>query len=75
VGATPNLYRDQLHLAELKDGVYSLVAIDWATGSEKGRTTLGTSPIFNTMGGFFISMDNGDIYVTGVFGPVRITKR
>jgi hypothetical protein len=26
------------------------------------------------MGGFFIPLENGDIYVTGVFGPVRISK-
>jgi hypothetical protein len=63
-----------VHLAELKDGVYSLVAIDWTTGKEVGHTTLGTSPIFNTMGGFFIPLENGDIYVTGVFGPVRIRR-
>jgi hypothetical protein len=63
-----------VHLAELKDGVYSLIAIEWTTGKEVGRTTLGTSPIFNTMGGFFIPLENGDIYVTGVFGPVRISK-
>jgi hypothetical protein len=46
----------------------------WATGKEVGRTTLGKSPIFNTMGGFFIPMDNGDIYITGAFRPVRISK-
>jgi hypothetical protein len=63
-----------VHLAELKDGVYGLIAIDWTTGKEVGRTTLGKSPIFNTMGGFFIPLENGDIYVTGVFGPVRISK-
>jgi hypothetical protein len=63
-----------VHLAELKDGVYSLVAIDWTTGKEIGRTKLGTSAIFNTMGGFFIPLENGDIYVTGVFGPVRIAS-
>jgi hypothetical protein len=62
-----------VHLAELKDGVYGLIAIDWTTGKEVGRTTLGTSPIFNTMGGFFVPLENGDIYVTGVFGPVRIS--
>jgi hypothetical protein len=61
-----------VHLAELKGGVYSLVAVNWTTGKEVGHTTLGSSAIFNTMGGFFIPLENGDIYVTGVFGPVRI---
>jgi hypothetical protein len=64
-----------VHLAELKEGVYSLIAIDWTTGKEIGRTTLGKSPIFNTMGGFFVPLQNGDIYVTGVFGPVRISRK
>jgi hypothetical protein len=65
---------DTVTLAQLKDGVYSLVHLDWATGKEVGRITLGTSPIFNTAGGFFIPINENDIYVTGVFGPVRISK-
>ena len=64
-----------VHLCELEKGVYSLVAIDWATGKVVGRTKLGKSPIFNTMGGFFIPLDDGDLYVTGAFGPVRISRQ
>jgi len=64
-----------VHLAELQNGVYSLVGVDWTTGKEVGRTELGTSPIFNTMGGFFILLDNGDLFVTSAFGAVRISKK
>jgi hypothetical protein len=63
-----------VHLAELKNGVYSLVGVDWTSGKEVGRTELGTSPIFNTMGGFYILLDNGDLFVTSAFGAVRISK-
>jgi len=63
-----------VHLCGLKGGVYSLIAIDWDSGKQVGETVLGTSPLFNTMGGAFIPMANGDLYVTGVFGPVRIAK-
>jgi len=27
------------------------------------------------MGGFFIPMDDGDLYITGAFGPVRISRQ
>jgi hypothetical protein len=61
-------------LTPLEDGVYSLVHVDWDTGAEVGRVILGTSPIFNTAGGVFIPLNEDEIYVTGVFGPVRISK-
>ena len=61
-------------LCALEAGVYSLVFIDWDTGRQVGKTTLGTNPIFNAAGAFFIPMDNGDIYVGGGFGQTRITK-
>ena len=61
-------------LTAFEDGVYSLVHVDWDTGEELGKVILGTSPIFNTAGGVFIPLDEDVIYVTGVFGPVRITK-
>lgn len=63
-----------VHLCELESGIYTLVAIDWTSGKEVGRIKLGSRPIFNTMGGFYVPLDNGDIYVTGAFGPVRISK-
>jgi hypothetical protein len=62
-------------LTQVKDGVYSLVHVDWDTGKEVGKVILGKSPIFNTMGGFFIPLNEHDIYVSGVFGPVRISRR
>jgi hypothetical protein len=62
-------------LTQLKDGVYSLVYVDWDTGEEVGKVNLGKSPIFNTMGGFYIPLNENDIYVNGVFGPVRISKK
>jgi hypothetical protein len=61
-------------LTPLEDGVYSLMAVDWDTGEELGKIELGKSPIFNTAGGLFIPVSENEIYVTGVFGPVMITK-
>ena len=61
-------------LAPLEDGVYSLVHLDWDSGKVVGKVVLGESPIFNTMGGFFIPLNETDIYISGVFGPVRISK-
>jgi hypothetical protein len=61
-------------LTPLEDGVYSLVTIDWDTGKELGKIVLGTSPIFNTAGGFFIPLNENEIFITGVFGPVKIVK-
>jgi hypothetical protein len=43
-----------VHLCGLEDGLYTLIALDWDTGKEVGRTVLGKSPIFNTMGGRWI---------------------
>ena len=59
----------------LDDGIYSLVHVDWDTGEPVGKIELGTNPIFNTAGGFFIPLNEDDIYITGVFGPVRISRR
>jgi hypothetical protein len=61
-------------LAPLVDGLYSLVHVDWDTGEEVGKVILGTSPIFNTGGGFIIPLNEDETYITGVFGPVRISK-
>ena len=61
-------------LTAVENGVYSLVHIDWDTGKEVGKVVLGKSPIFNTAGGFFVPLTENDIYITGVFGPVMITK-
>jgi hypothetical protein len=61
-------------LTSLEDGVYSLVHFDWDTGKELGKVILGTSPIFNTAGGFFIPLTEDTIYVTGIFGSVRISR-
>jgi hypothetical protein len=61
-------------LTPLEDGVYSLVHLDWDTGKQVGKVILGTSPIFNTAGGLFIPLNENELYVTGVFGPVCISK-
>jgi hypothetical protein len=61
-------------LAPLEDGMYSLVHLDWDTGQEVGKVVLGKSPFFNTAGGIFIPLNEDEIYVTGVFGPVKITR-
>ena len=62
-------------LAAVEDGVYSLVHVDWDTGKEMGKVILGSNPIFNTAGGFFIPLNEDEIYVSGVFGPVLISKK
>ena len=61
-------------LTPLEDGVYSIVTVDWDTGKQLGKIVLGDSPIFNTAGGLFIPMSENEIYITGVFGPVKITR-
>jgi hypothetical protein len=61
-------------LTPVENGVYSLVHVDWDTGQEVGKVVLGTSPIFNTAGGIFIPLNEDEIYITGVFGPVKITR-
>lgn len=61
-------------LTPVEDGVYSLVALDWDTGEERAKIVLGNNPIFNTAGGLFIPLTEEDIFVTGVFGPVRIRR-
>jgi hypothetical protein len=70
VSATSNT----VTLAPLEDGMYSLVHLDWDTGQEVGKVVLGKSPFFNTGGGFFIPLNEDETYITGVFGPVKITK-
>jgi hypothetical protein len=61
-------------LAQLRDGVYSLFHVNWDTGEEVGKVILGTSPIFNTGGGFIVPLSENETYITGVFGPVKITR-
>ena len=61
-------------LTPLENGVYSLVAVDWDTGAERGKIVLCSNPIFNTAGGVFIPLTDEEIFVTGVFGPVKTTR-
>jgi hypothetical protein len=62
-------------LCVVEDGVYSLKHVDWASGEEVGKVVLGTSPIFNTAGGFFMPISKDLIYVSGIFGPVLLTHK
>jgi hypothetical protein len=61
-------------LTILEEGQYSLLTVDWTTGEEISTTLLGKNPIFNTAGGIFIPIDDKRMYVTGVFGPVMISR-
>jgi hypothetical protein len=61
-------------LTVVEEGVYSLLTVDWTTGKDISKTMLGNNPIFNTAGGLFIPIDENRIYITGVFGPLMITK-
>ena len=62
-------------LCAVEDGVYSLKHVDWASGKEVGKVVLGTNPIFNTAGGFFMPISKDLIYVSGIFGPVLLTHK
>jgi hypothetical protein len=62
-------------LTVLEDGIYSLLTVDWTTGEEIATTILGNNPIFNTAGGIFIPIDSNRTYITGVFGPVMISRK
>jgi hypothetical protein len=62
-------------LTPVEDGVYSLLHLDWETGKELGKVVLGDSPIFNTAGGFIMPINEDELYLTGVFGPVLISKQ
>jgi hypothetical protein len=61
-------------LTTAEDGVYSLVTVDWDTGQVLAKTELGTSPIFNTAGGIFMPLNETEMFITGVFGPVKIAR-
>ncbi len=61
-------------LTVAEEGVYSLVTYNWTTGEEISTLNLGNSPIFNTAGGLFIPIDENRMYITGVMGPVMISK-
>jgi hypothetical protein len=61
-------------LCAVEDGVYSLKHVDWASGREVSEVVLGTNPIFNTAGGFFVPISEDLIYVSGIFGPVLLTR-
>ena len=62
-------------LCAVEDGVYSLKHVDWASGRKVGEVVLGTNPIFNTAGGFFMPISEDLIYVSGIFGPVLLTRK
>ena len=63
---------NSVHLATIEDGVYSLTGFDWDTGAPLGEITLGKSVKFNTCGAFHVPMPDGSLYLTSVFGAVRI---
>ena len=62
-------------LTVLEKGVYSLVNVDWNSGKEISKIVLGDAPFFNAAGGFIMPINENSIYITGVFGPVLITKK
>jgi hypothetical protein len=61
-------------LVGIENGAYTLIHVDWDTGKEVGKVILGTSPILNAGGGFIIPLNEDETYITGVFGPVLISK-
>ena len=63
---------NSVHLATIEDGVYSLTGLNWQTGEKMAEITLGKSVKFNTCGAFNVPMPDGSLYLTSVFGGVRI---
>ena len=64
-----------VHLATIEEGVYSLTGLDWKSGEKVADITLGKSVKLNTCGAFMVPLPDGSIYLTSVFGAVRIMKR
>lgn len=62
-------------LASLHDGEYKMHRLNWLTGEQESVISLGKNHIFNSIGGVFVPMPNGDYYLTGMFGPVRISQK
>lgn len=63
---------NSVHLATIENGTYSLTGFDWDSGEHLGTITFGRSVKFNTCGAFHSPMPDGSLYVTSVFGGVRI---
>ncbi len=63
------------YLATVGEGVYGLVGFDWETGEKVADISFGQSVKFNTGGTFAMPTPDGGIYLTGIFGPVRIAPQ
>ena len=63
-----------VHLAAHENGAFKLIGLDWTTGEQVAEVTLGSSRMFNVAGGFIQPLPDGDLYVSGYFGPVLIGK-
>ena len=81
-------YADALAVFDAEQKGFSsenILLVAWSFGStqaayvaanrEVGKVILGTSPIFNTGGGFIIPLNEDETYISGVFGPVRISRK
>lgn len=63
------------YLNTLQGGEWVIVGIDWDSGEEIANIKLPNSYIYNALGGFHMPMPDGDIFVSGMFGPVRIRAK
>ncbi|GMG86229.1 hypothetical protein MNKW57_05500 [Biformimicrobium ophioploci] len=63
------------YLNTLQGGEWIIVGVDWDTGEKVAEIKLPPSYIFNALGGFHMPMPDGDIFVSGMFGPVRIKAK
>ena len=64
-----------VYLNTYEKGVFRLIGLDWDTGKEIAEIELGTSYKFHTAGFFLFPLPDGDLYVCGMFGPVKILKK
>ncbi|MEJ2532122.1 MAG: hypothetical protein P8Y92_10010 [Halioglobus sp.] len=63
------------YLNTLQDGEWIIVGVNWDSGEQIAEIKLPPSYIYNALGGFHMPMPDGDIFVSGMFGPVRIRAK
>jgi hypothetical protein len=62
----------QVYMLGWEDTGWNLLGYDFASGQEKTKITLGRSQQFNGAWGVLGLFPNGDVFIPGVTGPVRV---
>jgi hypothetical protein len=60
------------YLNTLVDGEWRIIGLDWDSGEKVADIKLPNSYKFNSAGGFLMPLPDGDLFASGMFGPVRI---